>query len=339
MREKKFQWVRITKQNKGIVLKTACANTIKFVEAGLKLGYRLEYLKYYRSLRATYKGKIKYIVNVCTPINNQAAYRVANNKFITDSIWEINNVPHANFALISRSDFKKNKINISGLKFPLVVKPASDTTHGELVITNIKNKTELKKYLKKVLTFFSSALVEEFHGGLKEYRILVLKGKILGIGEKMPANVTGNGKDSIKKLIEEKNKGRKRFEIHNLMPICLDEDLKKNLKEQKISLASIPEKGELIILKNVGNLCAGGEVRTIRKIHPQVKEICLKAAKVLDIEICGLDLLAMDISKPLKKGRDIFIEANETPGINLHFDWEKKIMPPIAEKIMKEIFK
>ena len=161
----------------------------------------------------------------------------------------------------------------------------------------------------------------------------------MAVAKKIPANVTGNGKDNIRTLIEKKNIIRRKFRKHNLMPIKIDDDLKKKLKERNLTLSSKPKKGQNIKLKNVGNLCAGGEVLTINNIHPQVEKMAIKAAKVLDLDLVGLDLLAKDVSKPLKRGRDVFLEANETPGLNLHFDWEKKEMPPIAEKIMRELFK
>ncbi|MFH1537265.1 MAG: hypothetical protein ABID45_04710 [Patescibacteria group bacterium] len=339
MKSKKFNWIKITNQNKDWLIKRACANTRKFLEAALKLGYKVEYLSYFFTLRITHKGVTKNIVNVATSLNNQSAYRLANNKFLTDSVWQQNGVYCSNFSLITKKMLAENKLDLQGLKYPLVIKPAKDTTHGEMVVTNIVSAIELKKYAKKILKKHQAALVEEFHKDLFEYRILVYKSKIMAVAKKVPANVTGNGKDNIKALIVKKNIVRQKFRKHNLMPIKIDDDLKKKLKEQKLTLSSKLKKGQNIQLKNVGNLCAGGEVLTINNIHPLVEKMALKAARVLDLDLVGLDLLAKDVTKPLKKGRDIFLEANETPGINLHFDWEKKEMPPIAEKIMKELFK
>ena len=337
MQKKELNWVKLTPKNKNSYFKKLEANRRQYVEAGLELGYKVELLSYFQAIRFSQKGKNAYLVVGALPINNISAYRVGNNKYITYSLWNDYNVYCPKFKLVTKKELSKSKDYKKGLKFPIVVKPVKGV-QGKDVITNINTKKELQKYIKKILNKEKEVLIEEYHPELKEYRITIFKGKIIAVAYKKPAYIIGNGKNSINKLIQKKNRERKRYMNYNLKPIKLDKDLKKKLKDQKLTLGSIPEKGEHIQLKNLGNLSIGGEMVKVKKIHPSVSKMALKAVKLLDLDYCGLDLLAKDISKPLKKGRDIFIEGNEIPGMNLHFDWDTKEMSQIALKIMKHIY-
>lgn len=334
MKKKNPRWIKADRKS----LDELGPNMRKFAEAGLESGYRIKIFPHFHGIRISNGRRTVNMVNVSSPINNQGAHMLGNNKALTSSVWKENGVYCPDFSTLTKKEFRNGGAGGSGLEYPLVIKPITGIK-GEGVVTEILNRRELDMFLRAFFKKRNEVMIEEFHDGLHEFRLLVMKGKILDVVQKLPANVTGNGRDPIKKLIAAKNGERKKYAIHNLAPIRIDGDLKQKLRNQGIDLSYVPGPGENIALKNIANLSAGGEVRKIKRIHPQVRKMALKAAKVLDLDLCGLDLLSLDIGGPLRKGRDVFIEANETPGINLHFDWEKKEMPPIAEKIMREIFK
>ena len=329
-----FDWKIITKNNIKRVCKDTTSNRLKYIEAGLELGYKIEAINEFLAVKFSYKNKVAYLINGAWSFNGLSACRVASNKYLTNTIWKEYSIYCPNFWLARKmSDIKKNP------SFPLVAKPARDTIRAEMVITDIRTKKELRSSLEKIIKKHDYALVEDFHKDLNEYRILIFRNQILAVSQKKPPYVLGNGKSKIIDLINILNRNRKKYEKHNIRPVIIDANMKRKLKRQNLSLRSVLVKGQEVALRDIGNLASGGETYAITNIHPSVRKMALKAAQVLDLRYCGLDLLAKDISKPLKKSRDVFIEANEIPGINLHFDWDKKEMPPIAEKIMKQLFK
>ncbi|MBU0671060.1 hypothetical protein KKF29_02775, partial [Patescibacteria group bacterium] len=299
-------------------------NSEKYAKAAMGLGAKIEYENIFNTLSITYKNKTEFIIDVTTSLNSQAAYRLVGNKYLTHSIWKKKGINCPDFEIIKKSEYKKRGFVFPKVNYPTVIKPARDSMHGEMVVTNINSRKQLEIYIKNIFSKYSEALIESYHANLNEYRILILKKKIIGISRKIPANIIGDGQKNIKELIKEKNILRSEYSEYHYAPIKVDEELKKTLNEQKLKLTSVPKKGKFVQLKNVANLSAGGETVIERKIHPSVKKLALKATEVLDIDFCGLDLLAKDITKPLKKGRDVFIEANASPGLNLHFDFQKK---------------
>ncbi|MBU0731417.1 hypothetical protein KKC88_00885 [Patescibacteria group bacterium] len=287
------------------------------------------------------KGTKKWLFfGVYTPLNKLPGGKIADNKKLTKKIWQEAKIPIAQDLVVTPDNYKK-LLSKTDINFPVVAKPMAGTLKGIGVVTNIRTKKTLGKIVKKLfIKGHHRVLVEEFYSGLNDYRVLVLKGKIIAVARRIPPFVVGDGKGSIKKLLEEKNAERKKSKEIKLGLIKVDEEMKMNLKNQKLSLKSVPKVGETICVKNVCNLGAGGEVEDVTsKICKYNKDLAIKAAEVMDLELAGLDFLCDDIAKPLKKGKGILLEVNEHPDIALHHFPQIGRPKLVADQIIKEILK
>ncbi len=201
------------------------------------------------------------------------------------------------------------------LDFPIVVKPASGKM-GRGVVANIRNKEELKNALEYVRERlgFNEVILEEFIPG-EEYRIYVLNGEVLAGLNRMPANVVGDGVNSLRKLIKIKNAEREQIPSVRGRSIKIDSEVKRNIKDYDYTLDSVPQKGEKILLRKNSNLSTGGDpVDATEILDGKVKEVAVKAAKsVPDLVECGVDLIVDE-----RDGIGKVIELNTSVGLGGH---------------------
>lgn len=222
------------------------------------------------------------------------------------------------------------------LSYPLVVKPL-DGSLAKGVTWDVRSKKEIRKAIQTLQGNKSSRkakkfLVEEMFIG-DEFRILVLNKKVISCVKKIPASVIGNGKSTIKELIEAFNKTRiKGFEIK------IDAIAKNTLKKNKLTLDSIlPEKFNLKLRNNL-NMSDGGRcVEYTKKMNVFFKKICEESIDALGLTYGGVDLMTRDIAS--KKSSYVILEVNPNPYYNMH---EKPLVEgrgiDVSYKILKNLF-
>jgi len=213
----------------------------------------------------------------------------------------------------------------NNLQKPLVVKPGNGS-QGDNITVNIVDFDECLKAIDLALAYTgkkdSIAIVEEMFDGT-EYRILATREKVIGVLYRRPASVMGNGIDSIKKLIEKKNKNPIRVEkkgITSHTKIIMDERMLKILRESNMNFSSIPHKGKRIYLRRVSNISQGGDaIDFTDKVHLSVKKIALEAINTIPgLSFAGIDFMSKDITKKQTKDLYTIIEINESPGFDIH---------------------
>lgn len=287
--------------------------------AAMNLGYKL---KYYPSsldgesgiIECT-KGSTQFsFKSTYTHLTPSYGYFTADNKVLTYNLLKANNVP-------TPKTFEVSKDNISpDIKLKLreyVVKPVS-MNHGDGVSVGIKSKAELIKAINYALKVSNSqsAIVQEKVEG-KEYRFLVLDGKVIAVAGREPASITGDGVNTVEQMIVIKNKDPDRGEGHasKLTKIKI-EDVKK-YKGQKF-MDYIPNEGEKVILLDTTNLSKGGEATDYTDIAADsLKEIAINAARSCSLGLAGVDIITDNISNPSHKGSYV-IELNVAPGLRMH---------------------
>jgi len=174
-------------------------------------------------------------------------------------------------------------------------------------------------------------LGEEFIKG-ENYRFLVVGESVVGIVWRKAPVVIGNSRNTIRELIDAKNKERN---LLVLMPIPIDSEVETRLKNANLTLDSIPEEGQVITLRYNCNLSTGGTTEECASIvDPYYKELAVKAVKALDLEFGGVDIIAEDITKPGKCGIN---EINYNPGLRLHYKAGKGEKVKVAIPIMEYI--
>ncbi|NQV12939.1 MAG: hypothetical protein HQ530_01415 [Parcubacteria group bacterium] len=207
------------------------------------------------------------------------------------------------------------------VEFPIVAKPLS-ATHGQCVFIGIDSENKITEAVAQIKKegFEEVLLEEEFEG--TEYRIFATRNKFLAATLRIPANVVGNGIDSISKLIEEKNKDPRREVDHSksLVNIEVDSTVKDYLKSQDLSLEFVPPEDKQVFLRPNSNLSTGGDsIDMTDKIHPGVKELAVKVIQSIpDLAYAGIDYLTKDINQAPDSDNYIVIEVNGSPMLSMH---------------------
>jgi len=274
----------------------------------------------------TYQGQEKSYYHQVPSSTTALALYACNNKKITTNLLKQAGVNVPKGYRIKRNQEQDYLLEVfSFLKKPLVVKP-TDGIWGENITVGIRDE---KEYLEAIELAFSyslkkstGAIVEEMFLG-EEYRILLTREKVLGVLKRIPANVTGNGEHSIKKLIKVKNKedirGKKGGDKSHLK-IRIDKKMRSFLDEQELNLSFILPKGKRIFLRKVSNVSQGGEaIDFTDKVHPSVKEISLQAIRAIPgLSFAGVDFMSSDITQKQNKNSYVIIEINSSPGFDIH---------------------
>lgn len=282
-----------------------------------------------------------------TPFNCGSSVSIAANKFCMNKILERAGFPMPKAHAFDREEFKKEKIEslIKNLCFPLVVKPMTGTSAGEDVLCNITNVTQLKTYMKQCYKRHKFLSIEEFHGGLTTYRVLVFYNKVIGVVERIPAKVVGDGVHSIHELITMHNDEREKFKdvvspgyIVSVGPIKIDDEVHTRLEELQLTLDSIPNDQETIVLCYTCNSSRGGTIKSLgKKICKENARLLCRAANVLGLNIVGFDVVCEDILIPIRQSRGVIIEANHNPDIVIHEHPMFGIQTRVTKKIMRRL--
>jgi len=195
----------------------------------------------------------------------------------------------------------------------IVIKP-DKSDFGKFVYCKI-GKTKIKETVNKIAQKYENLVVEEFIEG-QEYRVFITKSGFCAVCMKIPANILGDNKSSVKALIKKKNERNRdgpwtKIKSDNVALECL--------KQQGISFDSIPKKGQRVFLRYTSNICTGGDsIELTDTAHESVKKI---AIKVLDsipgLTYCGIDLITKDITRDISRNYKI-IEVNNMPSLSLH---------------------
>lgn len=277
-------------------------------------------------IHLTYEGKTQAFYHQVPSATTALAKYACNNKMITSNLLQQAGISVPKGYRINKQSREKYLRSIfDDLTKPLVVKP-SNGTWGENITVSITTYDEYQAAVEVAFSYSNmdsaTVIVEEMFAG-EEYRILATQEKVIGILNRRPASVLGNGDDTIKKLIKEKNKnpirGPKNSTTSHLK-IRMDEHLVKCLADQGLTLDSIPPESERIFLRYVSNVSQGGDaIDYTDLVHPSVNEIALKAIRALPgLSFAGLDMLSTDITKPQTKDSYVIIEINDSPGFDIH---------------------
>lgn len=208
---------------------------------------------------------------------------------------------------------------VNKLDYPLVIKPLNGN-QGKGATINITTWTAAHAAFLYAQTISNTVLVERYTKG-SDFRILLVDYKIVAAAKRNPAHVIGDGIKSVKELIDTENLNSERGVGHtkNLTQITIDQDSHNMLLRQNITLESIVEKGKTVILKSTANLSTGGTAEDVTDtIHPENIKLAERAARIMGLNICGLDLIVDNLEEPISKNKGVIIEVNAAPGFRMH---------------------
>ena len=200
---------------------------------------------------------------------------------------------------------------------PVAIKP-SDGNQGKGVSLNLDSPAEVEAAFKLALRFGSKVIVEEYIEG-KHYRLLVVGDRLVAAAERIPAHVVGDGVHTIQELVAIANCDPLRGEKHEkpLTRIQLDDLSDTVLKKQGYSPESTPSQGILVYLRDSANLSTGGTAFDVTDdVHHSIRSLAVRVARIVGLDIAGIDMVLQDIGEPLALGS--VIEVNAAPGIRMH---------------------
>ncbi|KYF82001.1 cyanophycin synthetase [Sorangium cellulosum] len=261
-------------------------------------------------------GKHRRFVQATTSCNTSCvAVEIAGNKQLTKELLERAGVPTPRGVVVRTAGEAARALG--ELRAPVVVKPL-DGNQGKGVSLNLRTEAQVREAFDIARDYRARVLVEEMVSG-RNYRVLVVNGRVVAASERLPAHVVGDGQRTVSELIALENQNPLRASGHNgvLTKIVVDDVVRAGLAKQGRSLDEVPAAGERFFLRESVNLSTGGIARDVTdEIHPDTARLCERAARAIDLDICGIDLVADDIAQPL--GRGAIIELNAAPGIRMH---------------------
>jgi cyanophycin synthetase len=205
--------------------------------------------------------------------------------------------------------------------YPVVVKPL-DGNHGRGVCLDLKNEAEVRDAfpIAEEQSRRGWVIVETFVTG-KDYRCLVIDGKIAAIAERVPANVVGDGVHTVAVLVDITNADPRRGVGHEkvLTRIKVDDAAIQLVKDQGYTMDDVPPEGEMVKLALTGNMSTGGiSIDRTFEAHPDNVDIAEEAARVIGLDIAGIDFICPDITEPVREAGGAICEVNAAPGFRMH---------------------
>lgn len=223
--------------------------------------------------------------------------------------------------------------------FPLVIKPINGN-HGKGNTTNINNREQALRAFEAAKHYSRSVIVEKYITGF-DFRCLVINNKFICAALRTPASVVGDGTHSIQWLIEETNKDPKRGYGHEkvLTQITIDSFTQKMLDDAGLSLESVPAKGERVLLKPTANLSTGGTSSDVSdEVHPANVFMFERIARIIGLDICGIDVMASDLKTPITENGGAVLEVNAAPGFRMHIEPTEGLPRNVAEPVVDMLF-
>lgn len=233
-------------------------------------------------------------------------------------------------------DLEDLENTFSQLNPPYALKPL-DGNHGKGVSLNLKTLPELRDAFVEAKKHSPDVLLEEMIFG-DDYRLLVIDGTLRAAARRLPASVIGNGKNTIEELIQITNQDPLRGEGHAtfLSAIEVDDVLISYLKQQGLELSSVPADNIRVQLRGNANLSTGGVAEDVTHlVHPEVKFLAERIARLINLNICGIDVICDDISKSPTNNFSV-IEVNAGPGLRMHL--AKQDSHQIADSIIGSLY-
>jgi len=202
---------------------------------------------------------------------------------------------------------------------PVVVKPR-DGNQGKGISVNIATQEGVMTAYNTAKSFRDDVLVERYLPG-SDFRLLVVGNKLVAAARRDPPLVIGNGKNTVRELVELVNADPRRGEGHatSLTKIRLDDIAKNRLKEQGLDENSKPAKGTRVILRNNANLSTGGTATDVTDdVHQEVAARAIAAAQMVGLDICGVDVVCESVLLPMEEQSGGVVEVNAAPGLRMH---------------------
>ncbi|MET0760570.1 MAG: cyanophycin synthetase [Flavobacterium sp.] len=319
------QLVRLGPSTASIV-EEAVARDIPWIRLGtnslVQLGYGINQMRF----QATITCKTSNI-----------AVGIACNKEETKRMLDGASIPVASGSICSEEE--ELEATIKKIGYPIVLKPL-DGNHGKGASINVTNWEDAKSGLAFAKEYGRRVIVEKFITGF-DFRVLVIDNKLVAAAKRVPANVIGNGTNTIQELIDTVNLDPKRGYGHEnvLTEITVDRDTLDLLDRLEYTLETIPKNGEIVYLKSTANLSTGGtSVDVTDMMHPENIFLAERISRIIGLDICGVDIMAENLTQPLKENGGVILEVNAAPGFRMHLAPSEGLPRNVASPVIDMLY-
>lgn len=270
-----------------------------------------------------------------TDLTSAIAESIASDKHMTKELLQSCGVPVPEGQEVNSPAAAWEAAEDIGL--PVVVKP-TDANHGRGVFTDLNTREEIEKAYVAADQEGSGVLVEKFIRG-EAHRLLVVGRRVVAATRGKMQTVTGDGRCTVRELIERQINSDPRCGVEEefpLEPLILDKEpiAQLELERQGMNGESIPSAGQTILIKRQGDLAY--DVTDL--VHPEIASVAALAARVIGLDIAGIDLVAEDISRPLTQQGGAIIEVNAGPGLLMHLKPAEGQPRPVGQAIVEHLF-
>ena len=279
----------------------------------------------------------KRIVASTTTLTSNIAVEVASDKELTNRMLGDVGLPVPRNKLVRSAD--EAVAAAERLSFPLVTKPL-DVSHGRGVSLNLHTLDEVRWGYEQAAKYTRYVLVEEFLQG-KDYRILVINDKVVAAAERVPAHVVGDGQHTIAQLVELVNSDPRRGIGHEkvLTRITINEQAQRLLQQAGHTTETVLPAGEILYLRSTANMSTGGTaIDRTGELHYENVEVARRAARVIGLDIAGIDIISPDITKALSEVGGGIVEVNAGPGFRMHLQPSEGTPRNVARPVIEMLF-
>jgi cyanophycin synthetase len=307
------------------------------VDEAMKRGIPYIRLNKHSLVQLGYGVNQKRIRATIASTTSSIAVDIACDKEETKNLLEAAEIPVPRGVIIRSEEGLKEAIDRIG--YPMVLKPI-DGNHGKGATTNIATWEQALTALAAAQKYSRSVICEKFIMGF-DFRVLVINYKFICAALRTPASITGDGIHTIQWLVDETNKDPRRGYGHEkvLTQIKIDEFTQKMLDEKGYTLETVPAKGELVLLKPTANLSTGGTSTDVTdEVHPVNIFLAERIAKIIGLDICGIDIMAPDLRSPITENGGAVLEVNAAPGFRMHIEPSEGLPRNVAEPVVDMLY-
>jgi cyanophycin synthetase len=225
------------------------------------------------------------------------------------------------------------------LGYPVVIKPL-DANHGRGVSLDLKTSDQVRSAFEKAREHSRSVIVENYLSGF-DHRMLVVDNELIAVAKRVPGHVVGDGERSIKQLVEKVNEDPRRGIGHEkvLTRLELDDQARRLMALAGHTDETVLPRGEVFYLRGTGNLSTGGTAIDLTDIvHPENREMALRAARAIGLDVIGIDFITSDISQSYREVGGGICEVNAAPGFRMHVAPTEGKPRDVAKPVMDMLF-
>ncbi|HET7286788.1 MAG TPA: acetate--CoA ligase family protein, partial [Pyrinomonadaceae bacterium] len=248
-----------------------------------------------------YGKYLHYVQAAMTDKTNAIAVELAQDKEETKERLDLHGIPVPKGKVVY--SLKEALKAADEIGRPVVVKPVSGH-QGQGVTLEVSTRQEMKTAFDVAREYSPAVLIEETFEGLN-YRVMIVGGRMVAASERVLPHVIGDGVNTIGDLIAHENRNPLRGDGHEkpLTKIKVDAEIITHLQHAGMTLESVPARGERVTLSSRSNLSTGATAQDVTdQVHPSIARLCERAARVIGLDVCGVDLVIPDIATPITSG-------------------------------------